>query len=916
MTLLAALLLFPVPAQEGKGAYYAVPLAGLELEDGSVLPQYGDEPPWRWDDGLDAYPRAVLAGAGEVVYLADDGTPEFWLLGALLVHTDAPRDVQGTLFLPRASGEGSVKLGFRIPAARATAGEADFQAAELQHYQRLLRAELPGGAWFRHRTEELAAELATALGARPNLADPSAFGWQAREPDDLLALFSGGRAVYENLQLERGLPAGDGEGATVPLDTLEGLTVRAFDWKARLEPREAALDTLAWLVPADQHALFFPRFQGLVELLDEAERFGSFGLTAFEGRSSDGDTRARYERQLCLTLDELARTLGPLAIESAALTGSDPYLRSGSDVALLLQVRPEFRAKVEDLIVARQAAAGFLVGASKVGGGSYTRSPTRSVSSHLFAIPTAESALPAGFPAENVLVVTNSAAQSARILAVARGEAAALGASDEYVFFRQRYARGGGGESAFLVLSDAAIRRWCSPRWRIGAARRLHAAAALAEETAGHLTELVTGAAARTLGPAADFPELGALALSPEGVHSSAYGTLTFQTPIAELDFAKVSEREAQLYRAWRDGYQSAWSNFFDPIAASLAITPEETRLDLTVMPLILGTEYADLREATRGPGLGAGGGDEHATALVHFAMGLNPEWEPLRSVGQAFGSAGQKLGADPFSWLGTWLAVYLDDGPFWDELLQAESVDELVGFDERLNEIPLALTIAVQSPLKLAVFLTSLRAFVDGTAPGMTEWKDRIVGERRFVEIGSRGLGDDLSLFYATAPGALILSLREETLLAAMARAEAAEAEAAPGVRPPSGPTAHATFEVRGRGLELIDLLFREELRRTLVRGSFGNLPILNEWRRLFPAVDPVELHARVFHERLLCPGGGAYVWNEEWSTLESSVFGHPGAPKDGVRRPPDWAGIERLRSRLTFEDDGLRVRVELEHE
>ena len=172
----------------------------------------------------------------------------------------------------------------------------------------------------------------------------------------------------------------------------------------------------------------------------------------------------------------------------------------------------------------------------------------------------------------------------------------------------------------------------------------------------------------------------------------------------------------------------------------------------------------------------------------------------------------------------------------------------------------------------------------------------------RRAVDVRSPGQGVLLACLLA--------------VLAAAAPESAAAAAAAPGVPPPSGPTAHATFAVRGRGLELFDLLLREGLRRTLVRGSFDNLPILNEWRRLFPAVDPVELHARVFHERLLCPGGGAYVWNEEWSTLESSVFGHPGAPKDGVRRPPAWEGIELLRSKLTFEDDGLRVRVELEHE
>src|SRR5262245_40332227 len=120
MIWLVALLSFPVPAQEAKGAFYAVTLSELELEAGGVLPQYGGEPPWRWNPELDTIPRAVLAGAGEVVFLADDEGSGLWFerahdpLGALLVRTDAPRDVQGTLFVPRASGGGSVRLGFRI----------------------------------------------------------------------------------------------------------------------------------------------------------------------------------------------------------------------------------------------------------------------------------------------------------------------------------------------------------------------------------------------------------------------------------------------------------------------------------------------------------------------------------------------------------------------------------------------------------------------------------------------------------------------------------------------------------------------------------------------------------------------------------------------------------------------------------
>lgn len=925
--LLSLAILFLPSLQTPTGpAVYEVPLAELELVAGAVMPRYAGHPPWQWSSDEAEMPRAVLDGNGACVFLVPDEEAA-WSDGArepegtLVIRTDAPRDLTGTLFVPKASGGGFLKLGFRVPAARGTAGEEVFLAAELRRNNRLLGSGVPGGAWFRHRRDELRARLDSR--ATPPV-DPAVFREPFRDSADALELFSGSRAVYENLQLDRGLPGSSGGEPTVPLDTLEGITVRAFDWASRLEGGETPLDPLARLVPADQHALFFRRFQGLVEVLDEAERLGAFGLTAWEARSTDAETRLAYERQLCLALDEVARLFGPLAIESVALTGSDPYLRSGSDVALLLEVKAEFFERVFELIRSRQEAAGFGQEAAADGIGWLTRSPTRSVSSHFFAIPEEQGSTRAESAGKNVLVVSNSVVQSTRILDTAAGRAPALASSDEYRFFRRRYALGAEPESAFLVLSDAAIRRWCSPRWRIAAARRVGAAAALAELHARHLAELVAGTArAVALEPVADFPDLGPLRLGPEGLHSLRYGTLAFQTPIVELALDLVTEREAELYRTWRQGYQAAWSNFFDPIAARLAVSADSTSIDLTVMPLILDTQYAELRAATRGKGLVAGSGDPHPSALVHFAMSIDPQWELLRSIGKSFGPAAEALGADPLGWLGGWLAIYLDDAPLWDEVLEAEDLKEVLNYGERLNEIPLALTIAVSKPLQLALFLTTLRTFVDGTAPGMTEWKERVVGDHRFVQISSPGLGDPIALFYATTPRALVLSLREETLLAAMERiaagpaaatsAAATSAAAIPG-DPGSGDS--AALALTGRGFELLETLLGEGLRAEMRRGSFANLPILNEWKRLYPERDPLEVHARAFHEQLRCPGGGHYVWNPEWSTMESSVYGHPGLPKDGPSLPPGWDAFAALRSRLTFEEDGLRVRVELERE
>ena len=882
-------------------AYSSVPISELELAPGNVLPAYGYMAPWKsWDADGTQIPWGVLEGEGELVFYDEhpfgDGTAG---LGRLVIRAAERRDVAGTLFLPKASGGGFLRLQFHVPAVRATASERDFRLAELEHYQVLLRRRLPGAAWFRHRADELRAALGPdAPAAEPGLANNPVF----REPVDALDLFSGGRALYENLQLERGLPASSEAEATVALDSLEGLNVRAIDWGPRLAAggAEPKLDALAALVPGDQHALFFPSFDAFVATLDEADRLAEFGLSSFEERSTDARTKQRTEHQLGLELSALARTFGPLVVESVALTGSDPYLRTGSDLALL------FRAKssdaVKSYIAARQQAAPGQQVAGKAGGIEYRGvvDSTRTVSSYLATIG-------------DTVVVTNSLVQLERLAAVASGARPALAKSGEYRFFRQRYALGSAGESALLVLPDDAIRRWCSPRWRIASARIARAASELAEEHAAHFAELLAGVPEpRELGPDPQFLQLGALRLTPTGVHSPNYGTLDFLTPVAELPLAKVTQREADLYRTWREGYERAWSNFFDPIGARVSVAAKKTTLDLTVMPLILGTEYDELRGITKGPGLEPGSGDPHPEALAQFVMHIDPEWDGLKSFGSTLGAAAEKLGADPFAWLGSWLAVYADEGPFWDDLLQADDLEEAFsGIEKRLNDMPFAIAIAVRNPLKLALFLTSLRSFVDGSAPGMTTWKERVEGERRFVEISSPGIGEPFSLFYATTPSELILSFHQPTLLAAMAREEARKgATATPAV----WDGAHAGLVLREHGLALAQVLFGEEVGKQLQRESWRNLPILNEWRRLHPELDPLVLHERVFRERLVCPGGGAYAWNEEWRTMESSVFGHPGAPKPGIRRPQAWDDLAAARFALEFESDGLRVHAELE--
>ena len=110
------------------------------------------------------------------------------------------------------------------------------------------------------------------------------------------------------------------------------------------------------------------------------------------------------------------------------------------------------------------------------------------------------------------------------------------------------------------------------------------------------------------------------------------------------------------------------------------------------------------------------------------------------------------------------------------------------------------------------------------------------------------------------------------------------------------------------------LEALFRDEFRPAQQRLAWSNLPILNEWKRRYPAQDPVKLHEQFWHTTLVCPGGGHYVWNEQWQTMESTVYGHPAQPKPGPESILPVANITSANFGLTFENQGLSAKAVLE--
>ncbi|MCA9289583.1 MAG: hypothetical protein KDA25_00550 [Phycisphaerales bacterium] len=920
-TILVAAMLFAAPVVAD--TYMHTTIADLTITEGALPEVPADGLGWRPDlmSAMDAMmPYAILDGPGEVVV---QPAPRDWgwaveaidprpLVIAFRLPED--RDVTGRLVVPNADSTGMVALRFRVDGdERHADSEVEFLTHQLAHLRALVDQGMPGTAWFRHEARRVEAALREIDPAR---ADALLVQAQNRRPggtsdiERTYALVTGGLAVAENLQLDRELAAATKGTRDVDVATVAGITVREYDWSTLTKDLHPAADPLASAIPADQHAVFFPTFEALLAAIEYVGPNGGPLAQMVDSRAEAADLVQRYERQLALPINGLTRQLGPRVVRSVALTGGDPYFRTGTDVAILFEAVDG--AALRALLIGQRTTVAAMMGDDvrpddgTIGGVAYTglRTPDRTLSTYLAALD------------DTTVIVTNSTRQIERLGAVRSGAAPRLADLDEYRFFRDRYALDANPDAAFVLISDATIRRWCGPAWRIGTSRRTLAAATLLEEQARHLDAIVRGTA--TDAPIdTDLPMPGddTLTLTPRGVRSATYGTLAFLTPVGELDVSRVTEREVVAYTDWRAGYERNWRQSFDPIGGLFSVDPAGPFVDLTIMPLIAGTAYEQYRRFAAGVALDPDAGDPHAGALLHGIFAINKDGEGMRELARM--AAGFVPGQDPFGWLGTSVSLFVDHDPVWAELEDRTRAEQR--FERRPSDFPIGAVIDVQSPLRLTAFLGAAKGTIEQFAPGMTSWSNAEHRGTTYVRIepseaARRDLGDteDFVVCYAIVGGNLVVSLNEPTLRRAIDRAaDRADGAAAPNDTPWLGES--LGLRADRRVVPLLDLLFRESYQRATQVASWRNRPILDAWRARYPDLDPLAVHMMYTHRRPVCPGGGVYRWNESFGTMESTTCGHPGEPRMPDGMPALLGAIESINAGLTFERDGLRARVEL---
>jgi hypothetical protein len=671
-----------------------------------------------------------------------------------------------------------------------------------------------------------AARLRTARGVAA--LEPST----PRPPTELVELMAtttGAMSLQESLQHERGLliraPA---QRADVPIADLAGPPLAAHPFaqmRAALPAPDAATpEPLAAAVPADGWYVRFADIRALLRVLDEADAWITPAAHLLDGRPEVRDLSARYQRQLGLRRSGLARALGHTVVARLAATGSDPYVREGSDLTFVFELvpgaKPAFDAELSRHLdtwrgeVPGVQASGFVHGGVSV---AVQSDPAGRVRQHRATVGGLE-------------LVSNSAGGIRRVLDTLAGSRPSLASTED---FRYMAARDPGEHDAIAFFGDSFIAAVIGPAQKIAQARRQQALGELLApgfasllhgwlhgRPPATLEELVAGglASREDLAHADGSP----IAFTPADGARSRFGTPAALTPLIDLPtVTAVTAAERDAYARFSEGYQQYWRQFIDPVAVHLDLEDgadgAHAVLDVRVLPIIEGTGYDDIRDVVGTARVTAPPIDGGARML--WAVGDSELRRDLDRTASALGGHAD-IG---IGWLGDWVEVgtldrtviarvaALVDEPSTYQVPRAERTptDDFELWNA-VGRLPVWAAADVSNPAALVATLTALKTSVNQVAPGMVEWGEHSRrGEVPIVRVGVspsapdesvRAYAEALAIYYAQTGDTIVLGL-DPAVVGVLVERQL-------GKRGPTGdPKAPAQFVVelateRGRGL------------------------------------------------------------------------------------------------------------------
>ncbi len=340
------------------------------------------------------------------------------------------------------------------------------------------------------------------------------------------------------------------------------------------------IESIAKRVPAECLYVRFGNYGNFLWMQDTLKKWGGDMSNLVALRGLDRESSQRMERQLVLKQTALGRLLGPAVISDVAIIGSDIFINEGAAYGILFEARNEFMLNSnftshhneilkKDKSVTKQTVE---IAGKKV---TYLSNPAGTVRSYYLAdrgyiLTTTSKNLMRRFIATGIVNTDKKGTQTPGGTALA--DTPGFRHAREVMPLARE-------DTIFVYLSDEFFRNMAGPRYWIGMARRLQAAADI------QLAQLAALAAAGDRMPADTIEELirgqflpvgfqdrpggNKTILDGENVYDSLFGRLGSFVPIPDLPFDKVTAQEAAAYQRFVSFYRQKWGRL-DPMMVGI----------------------------------------------------------------------------------------------------------------------------------------------------------------------------------------------------------------------------------------------------------------------------------------------------------------------------------------------------------
>jgi hypothetical protein len=781
---------------------------------------------------------------------------------------------------------------------------------------------------------------------------------------ELYETTTGATAVAESLQLQRMLNTNfrDNSKRTIPIGKIEGIDIAEHPWDKMMGDQKIALEPMTKLVPDDNYYLHFKNVRKFIEFSELLDQWGTNLIRAYEVHSRDYRLKERYQQQLCLRSTELGKKFGPLVLRGLAVTGSDAYLREGSDVAIIFHVvnRQLFLSAVQPFLEEVRQKFGDRLKESKV--------EEDGIAIESFVTPLREVSLHRAVVQEYV-IYANSRAGLQRILDTYRGKHKTLAEARDFQYMRTIFRYDDKDEAGFAYLSDAFIRNLVGPASKIKEKRRLEALTSMYMLHEGALYH-----AWETGKPPADHDALLASAglkaeevYLPEGkplvwdaktemAFSDVYNDIHFATPLVELSIDRVTEAEAQAYRQFRGEYLGLWRQYFDPIGMRIALDDKQVKLDTYILPLVANSRYNELRRVTGDGTVSFDLGSISPQTITQFMMHLSPNVRDRSSLlggfTQVWRSDNRSGIADDLAsivaWaldpVGKWVMVRADDSPVYGrlaDLLERSDRGENVDAERIARlvfQMPVMVGMDVKNPLTFAGALAAARTSVMKALPGALTWepqekpykgvsivevKATPAGMRQFDFSSSRAGKDPFlpAVYYAMIDGAFYLTPNGAMLRDFIDRLQEKREGKSEIVK------INSSMYISPGAAKLTRGLVQKYLEKQIHEQALASAPL---WYPLYHAgliAEGSDAAARELAERYfgfvpVSPDGTRYLYDRRIDEVRNERHGSPARPKTH-KTLADNAPIQQLleqlqtiRADLRFREDGIHTTLTVDRQ